>query len=83
MRYTSKSIKTVLSEHQDELFALSASIHTFSQLKKKVNELLDSEDLKENKSVTDAKLVFQNCSNHYNRYLSTLMTYMTGMKVSF
>lgn len=83
MKYTSKSIKTVLSAHQDELFALSASIHTFNQLKNRVNELLDSDELKGNASAADAKLVFQNCSRNFNLYLSTLMTYMTGMKVSF
>lgn len=82
--YNSKSIKTVLGKHQAEIYALieCSSQKQFSQLVNRVNEILDSKELEGNESVLKAKGIFRNCSSNYNRYLSTLMAYMTGMKVS-
>ena len=80
--YNSKSIKTVLEAHKDEIYSLCYSRSQFSQLINKVDEILESSDLKGNESAVEAKGILNKCSRNYNLYLSTLMTYMTGIKVS-
>lgn len=78
---TDLSIRRVFTKNQEELFALCQNRAQFIQLQQKVDELLNSDELKDNKSVLDAKIIFNNCKVNYNRYVSTLMTYLTGMKV--
>lgn len=82
-KYNSKSIKTVFTAHRDEIFALCVNKTQFPQLMAKVNEILDSKELAGNDSVAEAKAILNGKKNQYNNYLSTLMTYMTGDKVSF
>lgn len=77
--YNSKSIKTVFNKRRDELFALMQSKSQFPQLIAKVNEILNSEDLKGNETVADAKIIFDKASSSYNYYLSTLTAYLTGV----
>lgn len=81
-KYQSKSIKTVFNAHLNEIYAYLNFKEEFSALKEKVNNLLDDEELKNNESVQEAKQIFKQCSNNYNRYVSTLLTYITGIKVS-
>ena len=78
-KYSSKSIRTVLNEHRDEIFALA---NNPKQLRAKVNELLEDKDLVNNESVGLAKIILNNIpESNQNHYLSTLMTYMTGQAV--
>lgn len=77
MKYQSKSIKTVFNSHRNELYMC---LQRRDQLKAKVSEILDSDELKGNESVVEAKNIFNNCSNNFNRYTSTLVTYLTGIK---
>lgn len=80
MRYQSKSIKTVFNDHRAELYTYLQRKDQFNQLKEKVAEILDSDELKGNESVAEAKAIFTNCSTNFNRYISTLVTYLTGVK---
>ena len=80
MKYQSKSIKTVFNNHRNELYMFLQRRDQFDQLKAKVSEILDSDELKGNESVVEAKNIFNNCSNNFNRYTSTLVTYLTGIK---
>lgn len=82
MKYKSKSIKTVLGEDKDELFALMASKSQFGQLKEKVNEILSSDSLKGNESVDQAREIFRKAGSNYNYYLSCLTAYLTGISAS-
>lgn len=79
---TDLAVQTVLMKHKDELFNYCVSKAQFRQLQAKVEEILNSEELKDNTSVDEVKMIFNNCKSNYNRYISTLMTYLTGMKVS-
>ena len=81
-KYQSKSIKTVFNAHLNEIYSYLNYREDFGLLKQKVNTLLDDEELKDNESVQEAKQIFKQCSNNYNRYVSTLLTYLTGIKVS-
>lgn len=82
MKYKSKSIKTVLGENKDELFALMASKSQFGQLKEKVNEILSSEDLRGNESVDQAREIFRKAGGSYNYFISCLAAYLTGISAS-
>ena len=83
MKYTSKSIKTVFTAHQAELFALMQSPKDFGKLQTKVNDLLNSKELEGNQSVPEEAEKIQSAARKgYNVYVSTLLTMMTGMKVS-
>lgn len=79
---TDLAVQTVLMKHKDELFEYCVDKSQFRQLQAKVSEILDSEELKDNTSVGEVRTIFNNCRSNYSRYLSTLMTYLTGMKVS-
>lgn len=79
----SKAIQTILSHHQAELFEMINNGASLRSLNEKVTECLDEAEATGNKSVPEAREIFRSCcAKGYNCYLSTLMTYMTGMKVS-
>lgn len=79
---TDLAVQTVLMKNKDELFNYCIDKSQFRQLQEKVSEILDSDELKDNTSVGEVRVIFNNCRANYNRYLSTLMTYLIGMKVS-
>ena len=75
------TIANVFSKHRNELFVLIEE-DKFQQLQTTVNSLLDDPSLKNNPAIEEAKRVLNKCSSKKNLYYSTLVTYMTGMKVS-
>lgn len=81
MKYKSKSIKTVLNEHQQELYQALGSKYQFAELKQTVLNILNNDDLKNNRDVEKAKQAFFNARNNYNLYLSILTAYMTGVAI--
>ena len=66
-----------LTAHQDEIFACGNNVQL---MRKKVLELLDEPTLKDKKAVANAKDVLSKA--HPSLFLSSLVTYMTGDKVS-
>lgn len=76
------TIANVFTKKRDELFTLIET-NQYEKLQSVVNELLDDPSLKGNPAVAEAKLTLKKCSAKRNLYYSTLMTYMTGMKVSY
>lgn len=80
-KWKSKSIKTVMTEHKDELFSLCMRRDQFPLLKAKVNAILDSKELEKNASVAEAKHIFKSAEKQYNRYQSILFTYLTASPV--
>lgn len=81
-KYKSKSIKTILSEHQEELYAQLQSKQQFPALQKMILELLSSDELKTNPEVPNAIEIFKKAAKNYNYYMSTLTAYMTGISMS-
>lgn len=76
---TKGTIAHVFVSNKEKIFALMQP-STFNALKSLINSLLDTEELKGNPAIENAKV---NLSNKgFNLYTSTLMTYMTGSKVS-
>lgn len=75
------TIANVFNKHRDELFNLIAA-NRFKDLQLKVNSLLDDPKLEDNPATDEARRVLEKCSKKQNLYYSTLMTYLTGMKVS-
>lgn len=75
------TIKQVLNENTTTLYAMIDK-GQYRELTCKVQELLNDERLKTNKDVEKAKTIFRNCERNRNLYYSTLMTYITGIKVS-
>ena len=76
---THGTIAHVFVSNKDKIFALMQP-NTFNSLKSFINELLDAKELAGNPAVADVKA---NLSNKgFNLYTSTLMTYMTGSRVS-
>ena len=75
------TIKQVLNENVTELYDL-INKNQYKNLTVRVQQLLDDERLKTNKDVAKAKTIFTNCERNRNLYYSTLMTYITGIKVS-
>ena len=74
------TIAKVLMKHKDELFTLIEN-NNYPRLRVRVQELLDDSSLRDNPKVIEAKRTFYNIKNP-NLYYSTLITYMTGEKVS-
>lgn len=81
MKYKSKSIKTVLNENQQALYKALGSKYQFSELKETVLNILNGDELKNNRDVEKAKQAFYNARNNYNLYLSILTAYMTGVAI--
>ena len=75
------TIANVLSEKRNEIFDL-INKDNYIKLQILINDLLNDKSLKGNKAVEEAKQTLLKCSRKKNLYYSTLMTYMTGMKVS-
>ena len=75
------TIMQVLNENQKELYDM-INKNQYRNLTARVQELLNDDRLKTNKDVAKAKTIFANCERNRNLYYSTLMTYMTGIKVS-
>lgn len=82
MKYQAKSIKTVLTAHRDEIYKFCDRPSQFKQLHQKVLDILKSDELKGNQSVLEAIDILNRCSHNYTKYITTLTTYMTGIKVS-
>lgn len=76
------TIANVFTKHQEELFEL-INQNKFTELKSRVDALLSDKSLSNNPAILEAKEVFKKSSKNPSLYYSILMTYMTGMKVSF
>ena len=77
------TIANELTKHKDEIYALCNSPNQLNELHDKVMSILDSDALKDNLKVDEAKKVLESCKKKgFNAYTSTLMTFLTGMKVS-
>ena len=76
------TIANVFTKHKDKLFQL-IQMDQYNQLRQEVDSLLNDPELKHNSAVEEARVTLDRCSRKKNLYYSTLMTYMTGMKVSF
>lgn len=75
------TIKQVLNENVTELYDL-INKNQYKRLTVRVQELLNDERIKTNEATSKAKVIFANCERNKNLYYSTLMTYITGIKVS-
>lgn len=77
------TIAHVLAQYQDELFNLINSDKLLA-VHKKVMVLLDDPSITDREAQQKAKDLFNHCLCHNKKslYYSTLMTYLTGMKVS-
>lgn len=73
------TIANVLTKHQSELYAF-LDVGDVKGCRKKAIELLDDPSITDKKSVATAKKVFARPGD--NLFLSCLVTYMSGMKVS-
>lgn len=76
------TIAYVLHQHKDELYKLMEveTQSSFAKLRQKVDEILDSGEVRSQEDVRKAKEAFNN-SKYWRHYLSTLTTYMFGIKV--
>ena len=75
------TIAHLLTNNKEELFSL-INADQFEKLQTRVNELLDNPSIAKNPAVVEAKLTLRRCAVKKKLYYSTLMTYLTGMKVS-
>ena len=73
------TIANVLTTHQSELYAF-LDAGDIKGCRKKAIELLDDPSISDKKAVETAKKVFARPGD--NLFLSCLVTYMSGMKVS-
>lgn len=80
LQQTKGTIAYVLTQHQDELYAL-INAGQIEQCRVRSIELLDDPSITDKNAVVNAKNVLK--TSKINLFLSTLMTYMTGMKVSY
>ena len=71
------TIANHLTAHKDEIWACGNDI---KRMREVVTKLLDSPNLKDKKAVYEAKQIFAKA--HDSLFLSSLVTYMTGEKVS-
>lgn len=76
------TIAYALHQHKDELYKLMEveTSSSFAKLRQKVDEILDSGEVRSQEDVRKAKEAFNN-SKYWRHYLSTLTTYMLGIKV--
>lgn len=75
------TIANVFSKKRNEIFELINN-DDYIKLQSLINDLLNDKSLKGNNAVEEAKQTLNRCARKKNLYYSTLMTYMTGMKVS-
>ena len=73
------TIANVLTNHQAELYEF-LDVGDVKNCRKRVIELLDDPSIKDKAAVITAKKVFARPGD--NLFLSCLVTYMSGMKVS-
>lgn len=73
------TIANVLTNHQAELYEF-LDVGDIKSCRKRVIELLDDPSIKDKAAVATAKKVFTRPGD--NLFLSCLVTYMSGMKVS-
>lgn len=73
------TICAVLNNNKEKLYGLIDS-YKIEEARLYVLELLDLDDLKANKDVPKAKIIFNNCKGKTNLFISTLVTYMTCLK---
>lgn len=73
------TIANVLNKHQQELYAY-LEVGDVKGCRKKALELLDDPSIKDRAAVTTAKKVFARPGD--NLFMSCLVTYMSGVKVS-
>lgn len=82
MKKIGKAIQTILMKHKQEIFDLISEGASINELDKVVQECLDQAKATGNDSVDEARMIFADCKRGgYNRYVSTLMTYLTGIAV--
>ena len=79
LQKTKGTIAYVLTEHRDELYGL-INAGKIEECRARAIELLDDSSIIDKKAVAQAKDVLR--KKYQNLFLSSLMTYMTGMKVS-
>lgn len=72
------TIAHCLTSNKDKIWECGSNIH---KMRAVVNDLLASEELQGNPEVANAVKILNKSKD--NLFLSILMTYMTGMKVSF
>ena len=71
------TIANHLMSHKDEIWACGNDV---KKMREVVIKLLDAPTLKDKKAVFEAKEIFR--KSHDSLFLSSLITYMTGEKVS-
>ena len=74
------TIAKVLTDHRNEIYTLIEQ-NKYNQVQMKVDELLNDPSLKGNPATAEARQTLKKCSRNPNLYYSTLITYMTGVKV--
>lgn len=72
------TIAKVLNDNRTEIYDLIGA-NKMEDARAKVLDILDSPDIKDEAARAKAKDVFSKI--HGNQFLSTLVTYMTGLKV--
>lgn len=75
------SISTILNKNKEAIYSL-LNEYKVEEARLKVLELLDCAELKNNSAVYKAKNAFQSCKYKQSLFLSTLVTYMTCIKVN-
>ena len=73
------TIAYILNAHKDELFELISN-NNIKGARNKAVELLNSSEISDKSAVITAKEIFTKSKD--NLFLSSLMSYMTGMKDS-
>lgn len=76
------TVAYVLKQHSDELNNLMGNQSQYQQLKQRVYEILDKhEEYRNPNDAIKAKDILKSCEGNKAKFLSTLTTYMLGMKV--
>lgn len=73
-----RTIAKVLTDNKTAIFNCSPNIQLMKETTIKI--LQNSEELKRNSATSEAILILRKCNG--NKFLSTLVTYMSGIKVS-
>lgn len=71
------TIAHYLTKHQDEIYACGNDVYRMKQV---VLDLLRKDEIQDNPETPEAIRILSSCKGAL--FLSTLVTYMTGMKVS-
>lgn len=77
------TIESVLNKHSTEIYSLCENRNQFNQLHDMIISILDAPELKNNLAIPKTKYIFNDLKrkNNFNAYISTITTYITGMRV--